>query len=44
MIVAIANDRQRSQEFNGNHQCSDHNDPRDPSDNMEIVGLASIRS
>ena len=39
-IVAIMNDRQRSQKVNGNHQCSDcsdHNDCNDPSDHMETI-------
>ena len=39
-IVAIVNDRQRSQNVNGNHQCSDCNDRddrNDPSDHMETI-------
>ena len=40
-IVAIVNDRQRSQKVNGYHQCSDRNDP---SDHMEIIAQRSQRS
>ena len=36
-IVAIVNDRQRSQKVNGNHQCSDCIDRNDPSDHMETI-------
>ena len=39
-IVAIVNDRQRSQKVNGDHQCSDcsdRNDRNDPSDHMETI-------
>ena len=39
-IVAIVNDRQRSQKVNGNHQCSDcsdRNDCNDSSDHMETI-------
>ena len=49
-IVAIVNDRQRSQRVNGNHQCSDcsdcsdRNDRNDPSDHMEITAQRSQRS
>ena len=43
-IVAIVNDRQRSQKVNGNHQCSDcsdRNDRNDPSDHMETIAQRS---
>ena len=46
-IVAIVNDRQRSQKVNGNHQCSDcsdRNDRNDPSDHMETIAQRSQRS
>ena len=46
-IVAIVNDRQRSQKVNGNHQCSDcsdRNDCNNPSDHMEIIAQRSQRS
>ena len=46
-IVAIVNDRQRSQKVNGNHKCSDcsdRNDRNDPSDHMEIIAQRSQRS
>ena len=46
-IVAIVNDRQRSQKVNGNHQCSDcsdRNDRNDPSDHMETTAQRSQRS
>ena len=35
--IVIVSDRQRSQKFNGNHQCSDCSDRNDPSDHMEII-------
>ena len=43
-IVAIVNDHQRSQQVNGNHQCSncgDHKDHNNPSDYMEIIAQQS---
>ena len=40
-IVAIVKDRQRSQQVNRNHQCSDRNDP---SDHMEIIAQRSYVS
>ena len=40
-IVAVVNDRQRSQKVNGNHQCSDCSDRNDPSDHMEIIAQRS---
>ena len=44
-IVAIVNDRQRSQKVNGNHhQCSDCSDRNDPSDHMETIAQRSQRS
>ena len=46
-IIAIVNDRQRSQKDNGNHQCSDcsdRNDRNDPSDHMETIAQRSQRS
>ena len=44
-IVAIVNDRQRSQRFNGNYQCSDCSDLNDRhSDHMEITPQRSQRS
>ena len=46
-VVAIVNDRQRSQKVNGNHQCSDcsdRNDRNDPSDHMETIAQRSQRS
>ena len=43
-IVAIVNDRQRSKKVNGNHQCSDCSDRKDPSDHMEITTQRSQRS
>ena len=46
-IVAIVNDRQRSQKVNGNHQCSDcsdRNDRNDPSDHMKTIAQRSQRS
>ena len=46
-IVAIVNDRQRSQKVNGNHQCSDcsdRNDRNDPSDHMETIAQRLQRS
>ena len=46
-IVAIVNDRRRSQKVNGNHQCSDcsdRNDRNDPSDHMETIAQRSQRS
>ena len=44
--MAIVNDRQRSQRFNGNHQCSDCSDlngQSDLSDYMEIIAERSQR-
>ena len=41
VIVAIVNDRQRSQKVNGNHQCSDCSDRNDPRDRMEIIAQRS---
>ena len=41
VLVAIVNDRQRSQRFNGNHQCSDCSDL---SDHMEIIAERSQQS
>ena len=45
-IVAIVNDRQRSQKVNGNQcsDCSDRNDHNDPSDHMETIAQRSQRS
>ena len=43
-IVAIVNDRQRSQKVNGNRQCSDRSDRNDPSDHMETIAQRSQRS
>ena len=43
-IVAIVNDRQRSQKVNGNYQCSDCSDHNDPSDHMETITQRSQRS
>ena len=46
-IVAIANDRHRSQKVNGNHQysdCSDRNDRSDPSDHTETIAQRSYVS
>ena len=43
-IIAIVNDRQRSQKVNGNHQCSDcsdRNDRNDPSDHMGTIAQRS---
>ena len=40
-IVAIANDRQRSQEVNGNHRRSDCSDRNHPSDHMETIAQRS---
>ena len=36
-ISAIVNDPQRSQQFNGNHQCNDCSDRNDHSDLREII-------
>ena len=41
VLVAIVNDGQRSQRFNGNHQCSDCGDL---SDHMEIIAERSQQS
>ena len=46
-IVAIVNDRHRSQKVNENHQCSDcidRNDRNDPSDHMETIAQRLQRS
>ena len=43
-IVAIVNNRQRSQKVNGNHQCSDRNDRNNPSDHMETITQRSYMS
>ena len=43
-IIAIVNDRQRSQKVNGNHQCSDCSDRNDSSDHVEIIAQRSQRS
>ena len=46
-IVAIVNDRQRSQKVNGNHQCSNcsnRNNRNDPSDHMETIAQRLQRS
>ena len=43
-IVAIVNDRQRSQKVNGNHQYSDCSDCNDPSNHMETIAQRTQRS
>ena len=43
-IIAIIDDRQRSQQSIGNHQCSDCNDHGDSSDHLEIITQGLQRS